>query len=315
MQREAIRDKTQVQPKKQEIPCPLCNSFKFKLKYSATVAIEDPSSLYGAASGVRGTQTLVVCEECGLLYENPRFAEEVILQGYCSVSQSDHDSQHTMRRKSFYLALCSLRRSIPDPGAKILDIGAAGGAFLDAAQDFGYEAHGIEPSRYLVEQGKARGLRLVQGTLDRHPFKPHSFDMVTLWDVLEHVVDPKAMLQQIRTLLKPDGVLLINYPDIGTWQARLAGRRFWWILSVHLTHFSPKTIRRIAELTDYRVLRFKPYWQRLEFGYLEKMAVHLKVPGAKFLEKITPGFFQKLPFPYYASQTTAILKPNGTQAR
>ena len=150
---------------------------------------------------------------------------------------------------------------------------------------------------------------MVQGTVESHPLKSESFDLVCFWDVLEHVVDPKEKLRQVKSLLKPNGMVLVNYPDIGTIQAKLAGKRFWWILSVHLHHFSRSTICRTAELTGYELVRFKPYWQKLEFGYLEKVAVHLKVPLARFLEKLTPGFIQRIPFPYYASQTTALLRP------
>src|SRR5262249_19902268 len=133
-------------------------------------------------------------------------------------------------------------------------------------------------------------------------------DMVTLWDVLEHVPDPRQALIRIRELLKPGGILLINYPDIDTWQARLAGRRFWWILSVHLQHFSPATIREICRLTSFEAFHFQRYWQTLEFGYLERMAIHYKIPLASLGEKLTPNFIKKMPIPYYASQTTALAR-------
>jgi hypothetical protein len=104
-------------------------------------------------------------------------------------------------------------------------------------------------------------------------------------------------------------VLLINYPDIGTWQARLAGRRFWWILSVHVQHFSRATIRDVCRRTGFDAFYFRRYWQTLEFGYLEQMAVHYKIPLAGLVKTLTPGAIQRLPIPYYASQTTALARP------
>ena len=197
---------------------------------------------------------------------------------------------------------------LPKCGAKVLDIGTAGGAFLDAAKNFGYDAYGMEPSSYLVTKGQRRGLQIEQGTIDTHNFKPLTFDLICLWDVIEHLTDPKKSLLKIRELLKPNGVLLINYPDISTWQAKLFGKKFWWIISVHLTHFSPKTLKKICSLTGFEVISLKPYWQTLEFGYLVNMAIHYKVPFAKFLSGFLPHFIREIPFPYYASQTTAIMR-------
>ena len=294
--------------KKENIFCPICNSDQFKIKYLPSVEINDPKILYGAASGIPGSQTIVECQDCGLLYENPRYAESIILEGYTESNDEGHDSQYSMRIKSFYDALIKNRNYLPPKGSKILDIGTAGGAFLDAAKKFGYDAWGMEPSAYLVERGKDRGLQIEQGIIESHTFEKNSFDMVCLWDVIEHLTDPKGSLEKVKELLKPNGILLINYPDISTWQAKIFGKRFWWIISVHLTHFSPKTIKKICSLTGYEVISFKPYWQTLEFGYLADMAAHFKVPFAKIIASRLPKFIKKIPFPYYASQTTAIAR-------
>ena len=276
--------------------------------YEPWVVNNDPRMLYGAASGVPGTQVLVCCNDCGMIYESPRFPAEVIVQGYMSSEESGHDSQYGMRVHSFYRALKKQARYLPVAGARVLDIGTAGGAFLDAAARFGYDAYGLEPSAYLVEMGKKRGLKIEQGTIESHSFTRHSFDIVTLWDVIEHLSDPKSALNEIRNLLKPEGILLINYPDIGTWQAKAAGRHFWWLLSVHLHHFTRQTIRELCRRTGFDAFHFSCYWQTLEFGYLERMAIHYRVPLAQTLTRLTPGRIQQIPIPYYASQTTALAR-------
>lgn len=288
--------------------CPVCDSSNEKVFLKPTVDETDPHKLYGAASGIQGTQNLVQCKNCEMIYESPRYDAQTIIQGYASSQEAEHDSQYEMRVKSFYLTLKKLGDKIPAKGAKILDIGTAGGAFLDAATQFGYEAHGLEPSKDLVTRGKSRGLKIEQGTIENHTFTANSFDMVCLWDVIEHLPDPKLALQEVKKLLKPEGILLINYPDIGTWQAKLAGKRFWWILSVHLHHFTRKTIFDICKRTGFEAFHFQRYWQVLEFGYLERMAVHYKIPLTKFITDWTPKFIQKIPLPYYASQTTSLAR-------
>ncbi len=291
---------------KKKINCPVCNSQHYNLFLSSWVDESDPSKLYGAASGVQGTQDLVICSCCKFIYENPRYDESIIVSGYMQSNESVHDSQYAMRVKSFYKALLKHADYLPKPGAHVLDIGTAGGAFLEAAAEFGYDAYGMEPSAHLVELGKVRGLKIKQGTIDDHTFERESFDLICLWDVIEHLVDPKLALKEIHKLLKPKGVLLINYPDIGTWQAKLAGKHFWWILSVHLHHFTRRSITDICERTGFKVFSLRRYWQILEFGYLEDMAAHLGIPLAKTIAKLTPNIIRRIPIPYYASQTTAL---------
>lgn len=278
------------------------------MKYPATRPVEDPVALYGATSGVQGTQTLVTCLDCGVIYENPRYPEEIILRGYTAYREEAHDSQHVMRRDSFLRGLQAVRKHIPPAGARVLDVGTAGGAFLEAAARYGYDACGLEPSAFMAEQARRRGLNVTAGTLEDGLFPYASFDMVCLWDVLEHVARPRSLLASIRPLLKPQGVLLINYPDIGTPMAKLAGSRFWWILSVHLVHFDRRSLRKICALSGLEVYHFQPYWQTLEFGYLQDMARHLGVPLSGLWKQLTPAAVQRLAVPYYASQTTALVR-------
>jgi len=288
--------------------CPVCDLSKEDTVYEPWVDESDPARLYGAASGIPGTQRLVKCLDCGMIYESPRYDANTIVQGYMASQEADHDSQYPMRVKSFYRTLKKHAKLIPPSGSRVLDIGTAGGAFLDAATQYGYDAYGLEPSGDLVARGTARGFKIKQGTIENHSFELHSFDMVCLWDVIEHLPDPKAALLEVKRLLKPNGILLVNYPDIGTLQAKIAGKRFWWILSVHLHHFTRKSIADICRRTGFETFHFQRYWQVLEFGYLERMAVHYKIPLTRFVENITPGFIKRIPIPYYASQTTALAR-------
>lgn len=288
--------------------CPVCDSGRQEVKYEPWNHIEDPNKLYGAASGIPGTQNLVACLDCGMIFESPRYDAQTIIKGYMNSSEADHDSQYHMRVNSFFNALKKQAKRIPTPGSKVLDIGTAGGAFLEAAERYGYDVYGMEPSLDLVKRGQNRGLQIEQGTIESHNFEPNSFEMICLWDVIEHLPTPKAALIEIKKLLKPNGILLINFPDIGTMQAKLAGKRFWWILSVHLHHFTRDTISKIFIKSGFEAFHFQRYWQILEFGYLERMAVHYKIPLTALITKLTPGFIQRIPIPYFASQTTALAR-------
>jgi len=288
--------------------CPICDSSKQIVFCEPWVVENDPNKLYGAASGIRGTQRLVTCIDCEMIYESPRFDASTIIKGYEASNEVEHDSQYNMRVKSFLSALKKHSKKLPLPGSKVLDIGTAGGAFMEASNTYGYETFGLEPSADLVIRGKTRGLNIQQGTIENHNFQKNSFDMICLWDVIEHLADPKSALIKIKELLKADGILLINFPDIGTLQAKIAGKYFWWILSVHLHHFTRKSIKNLCSATGFQVFHFQRYWQMLEFGYLEKMAVHFKIPFSSLIYMLTPHIIRIIPIPYYASQTTLLAR-------
>lgn len=243
-----------------------------------------------------------------MIFENPRLPSEKILEGYMHSEDGDHDSQYQMRVRSFYSAIKRNQKKLPSKGKKVLDIGTAGGAFLEAAKDFGYDAYGLEPSVDLVERGNKRGLKIFQGTADSNGIGNQKFDLICLWDVIEHLPDPRQSLLDVLTYLEPNGTLLINFPNIGTVQAKLAGKRFWWIISVHLHHFANGTLDQLCESLGLKAVSKKRYFQILEFGYLVEIASKLGVPLASQIHKILPNPIKRIPIPYYASQTTAIYR-------
>jgi SAM-dependent methyltransferase len=243
-----------------------------------------------------------------MIYENPRYPDALILEGYASAENAGHDSQYAMRVNSFERALRSLSTKVPSLPARVLDVGCAGGAFVEAAGRCGYHCVGLEPSRELAAAARGRGLDVDNVLLEAHSFEPRSFDMITFWDVLEHVPDPKALLRIAGELLRPDGVLLINFPDIGTLPAKLTGKRFWWAISVHLHHFTKSTATELCRRTGFETYHIQPYWQTLEFGYLQDLAVHFGIPLSKLFRHITPGLVKTWPVPYWASQTTLLAR-------
>ena len=89
---------------------------------------------------------------------------------------------------------------------------------------------------------------------------------MTLWDVLEHTPDPKSEVREAHRLLNDEGLLVINYPDIGSWIARVMGRSWVFLLDVHLYYFTRATIRKLLEDAGFEVVRIRPHFQRLALG-------------------------------------------------
>jgi 2-polyprenyl-3-methyl-5-hydroxy-6-metoxy-1,4-benzoquinol methylase len=215
---------------------------------------------------------LVRCRDCGLQYISPRLRSDLILASYADGEDPVYVSQMDARERTFASALARIERLTGAPGT-LLDIGTAAGGFLAAAKRRGWRAEGCEPNRWLAAWGSRQyGVRIRPGSVFEQNYEPQQFDVITLWDVIEHTTDPKATLEHCRTLLKPDGVLIVNYPDIGSWIARALGRRWLFLTSVHLHYFDRTTIRRLLDSTGFDVAEVRPHVQRLELDYILKRA-------------------------------------------
>ena len=189
-----------------------------------------------------------------------------------------------------------------------LDVGTAGGSFLAVAQRNGWEVAGCEPNRWMAEWGKEHySIDIVPGTIFDMGLEDESFDVVTLWDVIEHTPDPTTVLEECRRVLKPGGLLVVNIPDIGSLVSRLMGRRWVFLLSIHLYYFTVQTLREMLKKTGFKMLLSRPHWQTLELGYiLFRMEAYVR-PLARLGGRIVKALgLQHLQIPYWMGQTLAI---------
>ena len=201
------------------------------------------------------------------------------------------------------------------PGT-LLDIGTAAGGFLAAATARGWKAEGCEPNRWLAEWGARHyGVRIRPGGVFDQDYEPASFDVVTLWDVIEHTTNPRAVLEHCRSLLKPGGVLVVNYPDIGSWIARALGRRWLFLTSVHLHYFDRRTMRGCSSRRASRSL-VRPHVQRLELDYMLARGAILSsrlVPGARGVSSQPLGL-ARTQVPYWLGQTFVAARRLGASS-
>jgi 2-polyprenyl-3-methyl-5-hydroxy-6-metoxy-1,4-benzoquinol methylase len=270
----------------ERVRCPICGSDEFCLLREATygpgLAREDLLEIYRSSSDHTLMDQLVECAGCGLPYLNPRVRASVILESYSSAVDSRFAEQNPERIATFRRVFQKwLRRFGLEPTRvkTLLDVGCAGGAFPKVASDLGFSAIGVEPSRWLCEFGRQQyGLDLRPGTLEEQDFPPDSFDVLTMWDVVEHLFDPERTMAEAHRVLKSDGYLIINYPDYSSLPRRLLGYRWPFFLSVHLFYFNPRTMRRFLERFGFQVVEVRPYLQTLRLEYvLERAAVAFRV--------------------------------------
>lgn len=245
--------------------CPVCNHREFEL-FSK---IKD-HFLSGE------TFNLNQCKNCGFVFTNPRPEANDLGRYY----QSEEYFSHSKTKKGLITFLYNtvknyslgrkykLISSHKNTGT-ILDIGCATGEFLNYFKSKGWETIGIEPAenpRTFAIQNYSLDVRDEDSiaNLDKE-----SFDVITMWHVLEHIPGLNERIDQIRQLLKPDGLLVIALPNYLSWDAKFYGN-FWAGFDVprHLYHFSQESLKRLLDKFQFSVfdivpLKFDAYYVSL----------------------------------------------------
>lgn len=296
----------------EEINCNLCGSNDYEVIYPGmydSANIDEINKVFRSSGDDILIDQLVQCRKCGLQYLNPRLQQNLIINGYSSVEDPVFVSQIAARERTFDKYLKIIEKIVPKKG-RILDVGTAGGSFLGAAKKRGWEAVGCEPSKWLSKWGKDHyGVEIHSGTIFSMKNEDNYYDVVTLWDVLEHTTDPKAVLQECNRVLKPDGLLIVNYPDIKSSIAQLMGRKWVFLLSVHIYYFTPDTIKKILNISGFEMIESRKYWQTLELGYiLFRMQPYINwvsKPGTWIVNSLN---IQNVQIPYWMGQVMVIAK-------
>ena len=140
----------------------------------------------------------------------------------------------------------------------ILDIGCGTGDFLFRAKEEGWKVFGFEPNEKAKAISKSKNINLID---DLDSYQKHSFDVITMWHVLEHVPDLDKQIKQIKTLLKPDGLLIIAVPNYKSYDASFY-KSDWAAYDVprHLWHFSKTSIKKIFNNYQMQLIHIKPMY-------------------------------------------------------
>jgi 2-polyprenyl-3-methyl-5-hydroxy-6-metoxy-1,4-benzoquinol methylase len=295
----------------ESVNCNLCGSNNFNILYESKYENETQENLklkFRSSGDEKLIDQVVQCKNCQLIYLNPRIRQDLVIEGYSEGSDENFVSQAKGRELTFNKSMKSIEKFCKK--GKILDIGTAGGSFLRVAQKRGWEVHGVEPNKWCCDWGKHNyGIDIKQGTIFENEFVDEFFDVVCLWDVLEHTPDPSKTLLECNRILKKNGILVVNYPDVGSFLAKTMKKKWMFFLSVHLYYFTRNTIRRILNKTEFKMIKIKPHIQRLSLGYLLFRLEAYNKPISNLGKQLTNVLhLSDLQIPYWLGQTLVIAR-------
>ena len=252
-----------------------------------------------------GPWRVVTCTDCSLVYVTPRLHGEALAEvygaGYWKSDDpkargyADYASEAALYLKTYERRMRLVRQWLP-ANARILDVSCAAGYFLRIAQRHGHDVHGYEMSEAIAAEAiKALGSdRIHTGLLDdaiaAKQWRDHSFDLITMWDVVEHIPEPQPVLRRIRKLLKPNGHFLLETQNVTSRWARLLGPRWHhYKHAEHLYHFSPATIRRLLDDCGFTPLALGAAYagKYVSFGFLAERAARLGPVAALLAKPLT----------------------------
>jgi SAM-dependent methyltransferase len=251
-------------------PCPLCssNSAETFIRSAADDALTANDLSY--AYDIKKYPYVVKCLSCGLLYV-PRVPDNIV-DLYKKVQDSEYHQTSTFRQETFQGFLNAKEKYAPMKGS-LLDVGCSTGLFMEVARNAGYAVQGLEPNDWARKICERKNLPVFDGELKDLDLRK-KYDCITMWDVIEHVIDPVALLAHAWEHLNKGGCILMATPDTESLLMRVLRKYHWLFAPWHLTYFDSRTMVRLIETLDKPeyVITTAPPYKAYFFKSLEKLS-------------------------------------------
>ena len=269
--------------------CPICDS---KESSKILECVDDTVS--------KEKFSVVRCVKCGFNYTNPRPNENELYKYYESkdyVSHSDTNkglinSLYHIVRKHTLKSKVKLINSWSKKGS-ILDIGSGTGHFLKACNENGWKTTGIEPSEK-TRNTAIKTLNLdIREESDIERLDHKTFDVITMWHVLEHVPRLNQRIEEIKNLLKNEGTLFVAVPNRTSYDAKIYQENWaGYDVPRHLYHFSPEDIKNLFKKHEFEVVEIKP--MIFDSFYVSMLSEKIKTGKAKFIKGAVNGLISNV---------------------
>ncbi len=261
------------------------------------------------------------CQQCDLVFvwPVPNILDDVYSKNYFHKDDQDHkfgytdyDQDKEMMREIFLKHLDSFAKLVP--GRRIFDIGSATGYFLDLAKTKGWQTYGIDISEYASKLAHDKGHQAWAGKDLESVETDDKFDLVTMWDVLEHLPDPLTYLKKLRSMMSEDSVLAVNTIDRGSLWAKILGKRWQLIVPPeHLMYYTYKNLEDLFTQAGFEVIAKKKIGKKFSLPYIFHIFHNSK--GIGFFKVLSVFFdkpiWRKLAIPINVRDNIFVLvKPN-----
>jgi len=248
--------------------CPLCGGVDRKLLYPSTLRLasarQSPYECTNVGLGIH--PEIFRCLHCALVYNEPAPLDASPLEEYARIEDPEYLEQRDARRLTYGRELDRLEELVS--GRDLLDVGCYAGFFLELARERGFRVSGVEPSRWAaLHAAQQLGLDVFNGPLEVFDTE-RRYDLVTLWDVIEHLADPLGALRRVKSLLRPAGLVAFTTHNIDSLLARLLRSRYPFFMQMHAIHLDDRTLPLLVERAGFTIVRRHAHRRAVHVGYL-----------------------------------------------
>jgi len=267
--------------------CPNCGRDDFTVIFDSNIGETDLQkgikTVYMLWGGAHGRH--VKCKNCHLIYVNPIEKASKINGDYSKMGNPDAPiiRESRLRAAKSQLGLIKNYKN----GTTLLDVGCGEGFFLFNASEAGYNTKGVELSQDAAAYARREfGLDVEGKPFNEMQLPENYFDVVTMWQVLEHLPHPLATLKEVHRILKPGGLLATSTPDIEGKMAKIFRRKWWNLRKLHINQFTAKTLADMLNRAGFKNVFSTKYKEYISISMLV-------IPVLKYLKvyELTKGLF------------------------
>lgn len=278
----------------ERVSCNFCKSKDYVTIYRGTPHKDYYKEMFYPTSASFQTENIVKCKKCNLIFTNSRIRPDILLKLYVDGEDKKYIEQISERGRAFDRAIRFIE-TFSSKGS-MLDIGCGAGFLLSAAKKRGWGVKGVEINPFFANfANTVLNVNVVNEAVEKIDFKTGTFDVIVMWDTLEHMYDPYLILSKSYVWLKEGGYIFINTPNINSIVAKALWCR-WWFREMHLYYFSPQIINMYFKKIGFKYLRKRRYVQTLKLSYL----ISKFKPQWRFLHNIPDNII----ISYYGGQMT-----------
>ncbi len=219
--------------------------------------------------------SLIKCKKCGLISINPVPSKKILEVIYSNPEYSawttEKDSEkENIRLSNFKYYFKKIKRRIKK--GKLLDCGCATGFFLDIARENKFDVYGIEISEipFAIANKKHKD-RIFEDDFEEIKIEKESFDLITMFDFIEHTINPRDILKKAHDILARGGFLVITTPDAGSMSMRIMKKSHTNYILEHLNIFNKKNISKLLSDLGFEIQEIIPARKILSLDYAEKV--------------------------------------------